>query len=70
MATLEERTDPRFKHLLGKRVEFVDKKGKKHYGILEFAGINDLLHGQFQVTASRCPIWPVDPNSIKEYKIR
>jgi len=65
---LKEKTDARFKHLIGKKVEFKDDKGMKRVGILEFAGINDLLHGQFQVTASRCPIWPVDPKTINEYK--
>ncbi len=65
---LAEVTDKRFKHLLGKKVEFKDAKGERHVGTLEFAGINELLHGQFQVTASRCPIWPVDPKTIKEYK--
>lgn len=65
---LAETTDKRFKHLLGKKVEFKDDKGVRHVGTLEFAGINELLHSQFQVTASRCPIWPVDPKTIKEYK--
>lgn len=66
--SLAERTDPRFKHLLGKTVQCRDGKGELHVGQLEFAGVNDLLHGKFQVTLSRCPIWPVDPNSVVEYK--
>lgn len=65
---LLERTDERFKHLIGKRVECKDKDGKRRVGILDFAGINTLLHGKFQVTLSRCPIWPVNPNTIKEFK--
>jgi len=61
-------TDPRFKHLIGKRVEFKDSKGERIVGVLDFAGINTVLHGKFQVTISRCPIWPVNPDTIKEYK--
>ena len=61
-------TDKEFRHLLGKRVECVDESGKRHVGILEFAGVNKKLHGKFQVTLSRCPVWPVDPNTIKEFK--
>jgi len=66
--SLYERTDDRFKHLIGKRVECKDKDGKRRVGILDFAGVNTLLHGKFQVTISRCPIWPVNPNTIKEVK--
>lgn len=67
MKGFKERTDLRFRHLIGERVECLDKKGLRHVGILEFAGINELLHGQFQVTLSRCPIWPVDPATIKKF---
>lgn len=63
---LYERTDPRFKHLIGKKVKFVHK-GEVCIGTLDFAGINEMLHGQFQVTASRTPHWPVDPSTIEEY---
>ncbi len=63
-STLADRTDPKFKHMLGKKVQFVCK-GETHTGILDFAGINEILHGKFQVTVSRTPHWPVDPNSIK-----
>lgn len=65
---LYKRTDQRFKHLIGKRVECIDSQGERRVGILDFAGINSMLHGKFQVTISRCPIWPVDPNSVKEFK--
>jgi hypothetical protein len=63
--TLYEQTDQRFKYLVGKKVKFICK-GEVCIGILDFAGINDTLHGKFQVTASRTPHWPVDPNTIKE----
>lgn len=59
--------DPRFKSWYGKKVQFLDEKGKRHVGWLDFSGVND-LHGQFQVTISRTPIWPVDPNTIKLVK--
>lgn len=65
---LHERTDDRFKHLIGKKVQCVDKHGKTRVGNLDFAGINHKLHKKFQVTLTRCPIWPVDPKTIKEYK--
>jgi hypothetical protein len=65
MNYLLEGTDPKFRSLLGKRVKFVCE-GEVHVGILQFAGINKLLHNKFQVTVSRCPLWPVDPNTIKE----
>lgn len=67
-ALLFSATDRRFRHLLGKRVEFIDQCGKRRVGILDYAGINSKLHGMFQVTISRCPVWPVDPNTIKEFK--
>jgi len=61
-------TWPEFRPLLGQRVQVLDWTGKKRVGILEFAGINYLLHGHFQVTLSRCPIWPVDPKTVKVYQ--
>ena len=61
--------DQRFKHLLGKRIECIDGDGNRRVGTLNFAGINDKLHGEFQVTIGRMPIWPVDPDSIKEYVV-
>jgi hypothetical protein len=62
---LTKDTDPKFKHLLGKRVTVVCK-GKTWTGKLEFAGINTVLHNQFQVTIGRTPLWPVDPDSLVE----
>lgn len=66
--TLYDRTENRFKHLIGKKVQCLDKEGKKRVGVLDFAGINDKLHHKFQVTLSRTPIWPVDPKTIKLYE--
>ena len=63
---LYERTDDRFKHLIGKRVECLNSEGKRMVGVLDFAGINNLLHHKFQVTINRTPIWPVDPKTIEE----
>jgi len=63
--SLKQRTDKRFKHLIGTRIQCVDKTGKTRMGILEFAGINTMFHGQFQVTIDRCPIWPINPDTIK-----
>jgi hypothetical protein len=65
---LYDNTDDRFKPLIGKKVQCKDKHGKVRVGILDFAGINEILHGQFQVTLSRTPIWPVNPKTIKEYE--
>lgn len=66
--SLADRTHSDFKHLIGKRIQFIDKHGKTRIGILDFAGINTKLHNTFQVTINRTPIWPVDPKTIKEYK--
>lgn len=60
-------TQARFKHLVGKQVTFIDDTSKKRVGKLVFAGINDLLHNQFQVTIGNCPVWPVDPNTLKSH---
>lgn len=59
--------DPRFIHLLGRKIE-CEFEGERRVGKLTFAGINDKLHGQFQVTIDRTPLWPVDPRSIKLWK--
>jgi hypothetical protein len=67
MNRLLESTDPRFKHLVGEKVECIDAKGQRRVGILDFAGVNEKLHGKFQVTLSRCPIWPVDPATVKKF---
>jgi hypothetical protein len=56
--------DQDFLHLIGKHV-IADMGDKKIGGILQFAGINEVLHGQFQLTISRMPIWPVDKKSLK-----
>lgn len=66
MNGFKERSDKRFQHLIGKKVE-VMCKGEKWIGILTFAGINDKVHGKFQVTLNRTPLWPVNPNTIKEH---
>lgn len=66
--SLYDRTDDRFKDLIGKKVQCVDKDGKKRVGTLDFAGINYKLHNKFQVTLSRTPIWPVNPKTIKLYE--
>jgi len=64
---LYESTEPRFKHLIGKKVKFF-YLGKQIVGTLEFAGINHKLHKKFQVTVDRMPCWPIDPNTIEEVK--
>lgn len=66
--TLYDRTDDRFKDLLGKKVQFIDKDGKKRFGDLDFAGVNNFLHNQFQITIDRTPVWPVDPKTLKLYE--
>lgn len=58
--------DPRFEDLLGKKVECSTEDGQKHYGELTFAGVNP-LHGKFQCTLSRKPVWPVNPETVKLY---
>jgi len=63
-------TDPNFQHMIGTRVSVVDGKGNLRIGILNFAGVNTKLHNQFQVTLSRCPIWPVDPKTIQPHPIK
>lgn len=59
--------DPKYKHLIGKRIEVITQDGTKLAGICTYIGINQ-LHNQFQVTLNRMPIWPVDPTKIKEIK--
>jgi hypothetical protein len=57
-------TDPEFTQFIDKRIEFYS--GTTHYaGVCKFAGINP-LHGKFQVTIDRMPVWPVDKTTIKE----
>lgn len=58
--------DPQFEHLRGKKVA-IKHLGEICIGVLDFAGIN-MLHGQYQVTLSRTPHWPVDPMTIRPYE--
>lgn len=60
--------DPAFEHLRGQKVA-IKCLGEICVGILQFAGINS-LHGQYQVTISRTPHWPVDPMTIRLYESR
>lgn len=59
----EDYFDPNLKSLREQKVQLM-YKGKKCTGILWFAGINP-LHGQYQVTLGRTPLWPVDPTTIQ-----
>ena len=61
---LKERSDPNFRHLIGKTVTFMCK-GEKRQGTVEFIGEND-LHGKFQVTIDRMPCWPVIRSTVQE----
>lgn len=53
------------KNFVGKRISVIHPKWPKERqeGLCTFAGINS-LHGQFQVTIDRMPIWPVNPKDI------
>ena len=53
-----------YSHLIGKRISVIDPKWGEMVGICFFAGINT-LHGKFQVTLDRMPLWPINPNTIK-----
>lgn len=61
--------DPMFLHLKDQMVE-ITFNGEKRYGILYFAGINNRLHGKYQVTLGRTPYWPVNPKTIKPRNYR
>jgi len=66
---LRRDSDPKWRHLIGQRVEFksrdrVTGKIRSWVGTVEFIGVNR-LHGKFQITVDRCPVWPVIVNSIK-----
>ena len=61
---LIDRSDPAFKHLIGKTITFMCK-GSQRQGLVEFIGIND-LHNKFQVTINRTPYWPVIRSTVKE----
>ena len=62
--SLKERSDPKFRHLVGKKITFISE-GVRHVGVVDFIGVNTLLHNQFQITVNRTPIWPVNPKTIK-----
>jgi len=64
---MKDKNDPKFEHLIGKRVTVKTPEGHTVGGILQFIGINR-FHGQYQVTIGRMPIWPVDPNTIELVK--
>jgi len=54
--------------LVGQRVQFKSQdretgKTRSWIGDVEYIGIND-LHGKFQITVGRCPVWPVVVGSI------
>ncbi len=52
-------------HLIGKRISVPDPRGGTNIvGTCTFAQVNG-LHGKFQVTIDRMPVWPVDPKRIK-----
>ncbi len=52
-------------HLIGKKLSVPDPRGNgRIVGVCTFAGINS-LHGTFQVTLDRMPVWPVDIKTIK-----
>jgi hypothetical protein len=54
-----------YNHLIGKRISVPDPRGGSNLvGTCTYAQINS-LHGKFQVTIGRTPVWPVDPNKIK-----
>lgn len=67
MMDLKERSDPKFRHLVGKKIEFMSE-GARYVGVVDFIGVNTLLHNQFQITIDRTPIWPVNPKTIKLFK--
>ena len=69
MQHLKDNTEDQFKDLIGKRCQVIDKHGRKRVGKLDFAGVNTKLHGKFQVTLGRCPIWPVDRNTLTLHKV-
>lgn len=57
--------DTDFTYLIGKKLSVPDPRGGGELvGICTYAGINS-LHGKFQVTINRMPVWPVDINRVK-----
>lgn len=67
MMDLKEKTDKKYRHLIGKRCECYDQDGVKHVGILQFAGTNEFF-GWKQVTLSRTPVRHAKLDTLKEYK--
>jgi hypothetical protein len=54
-----------YNHLIGKRISVPDPRGGTNIvGNCTYAKVNG-LHGKFQVTIDRMPVWPVDPKKIK-----
>lgn len=53
------------KDLVGKKISVIHPKWPKDriLGVCTFAGVNS-LHGDFQVTIGRMPIWPVNPKEV------
>ncbi len=56
--------DSKFNHLVGQRVEALDKNGKRHGGVLGFVGLNKFL-GRFQVTLNRTPMFNIVLSTVK-----
>lgn len=67
MEIVDNDFDPAFADLKGKKVA-LKCKGEICIGTLNFAGINNLSHGEYQVTLGRTPHWPVDPMTIRLYE--
>jgi hypothetical protein len=65
---ISDKFDPAFEHLREEKVQ-VTYEGRTCVGHLWFAGINS-LHGQYQVTLNRTPLWPVDPTTIKPFIVK
>ena len=54
-----------FSHLIGRRISVADPRGGNNIvGTCTYAQVNG-LHGKFQVTIDRMPVWPVEPKRIK-----
>ena len=52
-------------HLIGKKISVPNPRGDGRItGMCTYAQVNS-LHGTFQVTLDRMPIWPVDVKQIK-----
>jgi hypothetical protein len=51
--------------LIGRRISVAYPRGGNNIvGTCTYAQVNG-LHGKFQVTIDRMPVWPVDPKRIK-----